>query len=237
MFPKHRIWFGGILVSLITAEAAADGCTVTDIPSLQLCVEQLSSYNSIEINNDLTCSASSCCGPNGTALLSIANQSDKFLNGSGAVGVYVGQYRSGLPSKHVRIMDSIFAHTRANAIAIEGALPGDADAPNQISGNIFLKNHWYGLWPVPGGGITTGGQLLINATDNIQVINNIIADGYCENCSPNPTVTGIEIGTGTNQEKTSRLTIIGNYFYNLSATAIRVNPGSTVLNATFTPDN
>jgi hypothetical protein len=332
MFSKSRKWFGGLLVLLITAEAAAGGCTVTDIPSLQLCVEQLSSYDSIEIINDLTCSDSSCCGPNGTALISIVNQSDKFLNGndhtihrtgnqkicsvlniansktirvnklnldenqnsafcilaelqdgtcantlniknstdvgidvlgvyygkgyvvdienskdvylgrsifaeSGAVGVYVGQSRTGLPSKHVRIMDSIFAHTRVNAIAIEGALPGDDDAPNQISGNIFLKNHWYGLWPVPDGGITTGGQVLIDATDNIQVTNNIIADGYCENCKPNPTVTGIEIGTGTDMETTSRLTISGNYFYNLSATAIRVNPGSTVLNATFAPDN
>ena len=334
MFSKSRVWFGGLLVLLVTAEATAGGCTVTDIPSLQLCVEQISSYNSIEITNDLTCSDSSCCGPNGSALISIANQTDKFLNGNGhtihrmgnqkvcpvlniansktirvnklnfdenqnsasctldeimhggcantlnitgstdvgidtlgiyygkgylvdienskdvyvgrsifaeggAVGVYVGQFRTGLPSKHVRIMDSIFAHIRANAVAFEGALPGDADAPNQISGNIFLKNHWSGLWPVEGGGITTGGQVLIDATDNIQVTNNIIADGYCENCTPNPNVTGIEIGTGAGAraETTSRLMISGNYFYNLSATAIRVNPGSSVIGETFAPDN
>ncbi|HVT30708.1 MAG TPA: right-handed parallel beta-helix repeat-containing protein [Lacipirellulaceae bacterium] len=161
---------------------------------------------------------------------------DSIISDSGMIGVYIGNYKYGV-SKNVVIRSNVIARSRANAIAIQGAVSRDPDHPVLIEGNILTGNHWHGLWPVPGvqGGITSGGQLLLADGVNIRVTGNIIADGRCENCRPvGQTVAAIEIADqGPPPAGVAGLVIDHNDFLDGEGAAVRQNPGTEVSDITM----
>ena len=116
------------------------------------------------------------------------------ISDAGIIGLSVGHYKFG-PSRNITITDSVFARTRTNAIALQGAYSSDPAHPVLVANNVLVDNHWHGVFPVPGvpGGVTTGGQLFVGDGENIRVTGNIIAGHPCDNCYRAHHVTGIEI--------------------------------------------
>jgi len=146
---------------------------------------------------------------------------------AGIIGLYVGHFKLG-PTRNVVIANNIFAHSRTNAVALQG-VTGVTSAPALVLGNTFTNNHWHGLWPVAGqdAGITTGGQLLVAAGENIRIVGNVIADGRCENCNPPRGVTAIELSeTGVAPDGVAGIAIDHNQFLNGADKAIYQNPRS-----------
>ncbi len=149
---------------------------------------------------------------------------------AGMIGLYVGHWKYA-PSKNVAITRSQFVRARTNGVAIQGASAGTT--PNLVMDNLFLKNHWHGLWPVAGiaNGITSGGELLIDDAASIRVAGNAVGDGRCENCNPTgQPVPALELGepSAAAPGGVSGLEITGNYFFNGAGEAVYQNPGSTV---------
>lgn len=146
------------------------------------------------------------------------------MAGAGQIGLYVGHWKYGT-SRNVTITHSVFARTRTNAVAVEGA-----DGVT-ITANVFTSNHWHGLWPVPGakGGITTGGQLLLADATNAKVTGNVFANGACGNCVPRgQAVLTIELGGGATDPGVRGLTIANNAVLNASGPAFHQNTGAHV---------
>jgi len=119
------------------------------------------------------------------------------------------------------ISDSVFEGARANAIALQGVL-ADPNDPTLISNNILNRNQWIGVFPVVPGNpaLSPGGQLLLDDGNNIEVVNNIIADGLCTACYQTKTTVGtgiaaVEIGDPNfPQFGVNGLNLHDNYFYN-----------------------
>jgi hypothetical protein len=157
------------------------------------------------------------------------------LSESGIIGLYVGHYKFA-PSTNVVIADSIFAHTRTNALALQGAY-GNREQPVLIINNVFVRNHWHGLWRVPGikDGIATGGQVLIADASDVRFTNNIVTDSTCSNCNPaRQVVGGVEIGDAPKPPAgVSGLVIDGNYIYSNEGTAFGQNPSTPVTDVTI----
>jgi hypothetical protein len=143
-----------------------------------------------------------------------------FLNSiiadSGQIGLYIGNYKYG-PSRNILVADSTFAKSRANGVAIQGAI-GSPSSPIKIENNLFLDNHWHGVWPVahgPKGALTTGGQLLIADGQNILVSGNVIANGVCGSCWHSQAVAAIELGDSPAKPGgVEDVKIVGNDFLN-----------------------
>jgi hypothetical protein len=149
------------------------------------------------------------------------------ISEAGIIGLYVGHFKYG-HSTNIVVADSVFARSRTNAIALQGAYGADRADPVLVIDNVFNKNHWHGLWPVPGvkNGITSGGQILIADGADIRIAGNIEADAACENCNPPQTVTAVEIA---DQPKppggVQRLMIEYNDIYGGAGIAFYQNPG------------
>jgi hypothetical protein len=111
---------------------------------------------------------------------------------AGIIGLYVGHFKFG-PSHDIQITNSLFVRNRTNAIALQGAYSDNPQHPVLVSDNVFVENHWHGLWPIPGG-VTTGGQIFIGDGSNVRVSGNIVSGRPCENCFRSTHVNGIEIG-------------------------------------------
>ena len=140
--------------------------------------------------------------------------SKSAISEAGIIGLYVGYG----PSTNVAITDSVIARTRTNGIALQGAYSTDPEDPILVTKNILTGNHWHGLWSTgpgyPPGTVTGGGQVLVADGQNVRVVNNIIADGYCENCYPGPSIVEMELNDGsTNATGVLGLTVEYNYFY------------------------
>lgn len=159
------------------------------------------------------------------------------LSESGMIGLYVGHFKYGA-SKNVVIAESVFAGTRTNAIALQGADSDNPQSPVLVIGNVVNRNHWHGLWPVPNvpGGVTTGGQVLAGDGSNMRIADNIIGDGNCENCVPRGQyVNAIEFADVVPAPGGVRgLTIDDNYLYNGTKAAIRYDPGSRASDVNIT---
>jgi hypothetical protein len=166
--------------------------------------------------------------------------SNSAISEAGIIGLYVGHFSYG-PSSNIAITNSVFARTRTNAIAFLGA-NGESSDPVLVTGNIFTRNHWHGLWltdqtKYPAGTVTGGGELFIAEGHNLRIVNNIIADGYCVNCYPGPAIAAVEVGGG-NTPGVSGLVIDNNHFYNGgNAPAIYQNPGAKVLSVQIENNN
>lgn len=158
------------------------------------------------------------------------------LSDSGIIGLYVGHYKYA-PSKNVVIADSVIAHSRTNGVAIQGASGTNSSNPVLVMNNIFVGNHWHGLWPVPGvpHGITSGGQVLVGDAANIRLTGNIVGNGVCGNCNPvGQQVSGIEIGDDTQlRPGVFNIQLDHNYLYSDHGTAFYQNPGTRVSELTI----
>ena len=70
------------------------------------------------------------------------------ISDAGIIGLYVGHYKYG-PSRNVVVTDSVFARSRTNAAVLQGAYSSDPAHPVLVANNVFVDNHWHGLWPIP----------------------------------------------------------------------------------------
>jgi hypothetical protein len=117
------------------------------------------------------------------------------ISDAGIIGLYVGQFKYA-PSTDIIIRDSSFIRSRTNGVALDGAYPSSPQAHNIVENNVFIDNHWHGLWPaghIPGG-ITSGGQLLVANGRDITVSGNKFFGHPCGNCRPKNAISAIEIG-------------------------------------------
>jgi hypothetical protein len=153
---------------------------------------------------------------------------DMFQSGifnAGIIGFYVG-HEDFAPSYRIRLRDSYFVGARANGIAIEGAR-GMQVGDNLISGNVIQGNHWHGLWTASPGVIHPGGQLLIAMGGQMAIRENVIADGFCENCARHA-VGGIELGTSSHPTGVRVLEISNNAIYNNHESPMYLNEGASL---------
>jgi polygalacturonase len=153
------------------------------------------------------------------------------LTNSGVLGLYVGH--DSKASTNVRIQNSTFNDNQTNAVALLG-VSGSSVTDNMVSNNIFRRNHWRGQWAVAaryGTGFTGGGQMYIAQASGLTVSDNLIEDGYCENCFVQQRmgsgVSGIEIAIPSRNSVTNTL-ITNNVVNNHDAWGIFVNQGSTL---------
>jgi hypothetical protein len=153
------------------------------------------------------------------------------LTNSGVLGLYVGH--DSKASTNVRIQNSTFNDNQTNAVALLG-VSGSSVTDNIVSNNIFRRNHWRGQWTVAaryGTGFTGGGQMYIAQASGLTVSDNLIEDGYCENCFVQQRmgsgVSGIEIAIPSRNSVTNTL-ITNNVVNNHDAWGIFVNQGSTL---------
>jgi hypothetical protein len=153
------------------------------------------------------------------------------LTNSGVLGLYVGH--DGKPSTNVRIQHSTFNDNQTNALALLG-VSGSSLTDNIVSNNTFRRNHWRGQWAVEaryGTGFTGGGQMYIAQASGLTVSDNLIEDGYCENCfvqqHMGSGVSGIELAIPGRNSVTNTL-ITNNVVNNHDAWGIFVNQGSSL---------
>ncbi|MFT4729341.1 MAG: polygalacturonase, partial [Granulosicoccus sp.] len=153
------------------------------------------------------------------------------LTNSGVLGLYVGH--DGKASTNVRIQHSTFNDNQTNALALLG-VSGSSLTDNIISNNTFRRNHWRGQWAVAarfGTGFTGGGQVYIAQASGLTVSDNLIEDGYCENCfiqqRMGSGVSGIELAIPGRNSVTNTL-ITNNVVNNHDAWGIFVNQGSSL---------
>ncbi len=123
---------------------------------------------------------------------------DSRLINSGVLGLYIGH--GNRASTNVRVENSTFVDNQTNALALLGVTGGDPSV-NRIINNRFLRNHRRGQWPVApqfGTGLTGGGQVYLAQASGVTFENNLIRDGYCDNCfvqkRARSGVTGLELG-------------------------------------------
>lgn len=120
------------------------------------------------------------------------------ISDAGVIGMLITckydwcENESSLKSKNIKVNNSIFSFSRTNALVIE-RIESTETRHNEITDNIFNRNHYHGLW-YPGGinQPSPGGQVLINGSNNLSIKNNLISDGRCYNCI-NWDVAGFEL--------------------------------------------
>lgn len=174
---------------------------------------------------------------NGKGYVIYVQQVDGFnflnssLTNSGVLGLYVGH--SDKASTNVRIQHSTFNDNQTNALALLG-VTGSSVNDNIVSNNIFRRNHWRGQWAVEaryGTGFTGGGQMYIAQASGLTIRDNLIEDGYCENCFVQQYmgsgVSGIELAIPRQNSVTNTL-ITNNIVNNHDAWGIFVNQGSSL---------
>lgn len=153
------------------------------------------------------------------------------LTNSGVLGLYVGH--SDNASTNIRIQHSTFNDNQTNALALLGVI-GSSVTDNIVSNNTFRRNHWRGQWAVAaryGTGFTGGGQMYIAQASGLTIRDNLIEDGYCENCFVQrfmgSGVSGIELAIPGRNSVTNAL-ISNNIVNNHDAWGIFVNEGSSL---------
>jgi hypothetical protein len=153
------------------------------------------------------------------------------LTNSGVLGLYVGH--NDKASTNVRIQHSTFNDNQTNALALLG-VTGSSVNDNIVSNNIFRRNHWRGQWAVAarfGTGLTGGGQMYIAQASGLTIRDNLIEDGYCENCfiqsRMGSGVSGIELAK-PGRNSVSNTLITNNIVNNHDAWGIFVNQGSSL---------
>lgn len=150
------------------------------------------------------------------------------IHNAGIIGLYIGSFYNNRRSSNVVVQNSIFTRVATNALVLQGV---SGATVNYITGNTFLNNHHHGAWSLCGASgtnICNGGQMYIPDATNVQITQNIVGDGFCENC-PNVgefefPVWGVELGAAASADQAvSKVLIEGNYFYNHGYAAILKN--------------
>lgn len=152
------------------------------------------------------------------------------VRNSGVLGMYIGH--TGQPSRNIQVRNSRFLFNQTNGLALLG-LTGSR-AANQVSGNLFIGNHWGGQFQVApqfGTGFTGGGQVYIAQANGLTFNNNTIRHGYCVNClvtaGAGSGVTALELGL-PNQDSVRNVTINGNTLENHDAWGVGANTGTRI---------
>lgn len=155
----------------------------------------------------------------------VFNFNRSLVADSGIIGLYVGTVVGdfSVPSRYITVTDSVFTHTRTNAIAFQGVY-GDAPGHNLIRGNVLTGNHYKGMWLDPQGREINGGQLYLPNSAHVVVQGNIIGDGYCATCESTDT-WGMELGA---EDVVRDLDVSGNYLYNIKGMAFFLNANGAV---------
>jgi len=162
------------------------------------------------------------------------------LENSGVLGMYLGH--SDKSSTNITIEHSTFVDNQTNALALLG-VTGSSTSTNTISNNVFRRNHWRGQWQVAprfGTGFTGGGQLYIAQASGVTIKDNLIADGFCENCfvqrRMGTGVSGIELAI-PGMNTVNNIVIEGNVVDNHDAWGIFVNQGSALNSSIIIREN
>jgi len=153
------------------------------------------------------------------------------LHNSGVLGMYIGHGNDA--SSNIRISGSTFSDNQTNGLALLG-VRGSSITSNLVSNNVFVRNHRRGQWAVApqfGTGFTGGGQLYIAQAANVTVRDNVVRDGYCENCfvqrKNRSGVSGIEIGL-PNKASVQHVEVSGNMVTNQDGFGISQNANSAL---------
>jgi len=162
------------------------------------------------------------------------------LHNSGVLGMYIGHGNDA--SSNVQITQSTFSDNQTNGLALLG-VKGTSLTSNLVADNVFVRNHRMGQWAVEpkyGTGFTGGGQLYVAQASNITVRNNLIKDGYCENCfvqrANRSGVSGIELGR-PNQQSITNVSVRNNTILNLDGFGISQNANSNLTGNVSVRDN
>jgi Right handed beta helix region len=153
------------------------------------------------------------------------------ITATGIIGVYVGLGSSGQPSNHIKILNSVIAHSDTNAICFEGVV-GESQSDNEIGGNIIVQNHHHGVYLDPSGRPFNGGQIYLPNVTNATVHDNLIGLGYCANCN-NHMVWGVELGP----KKVDSVTFRHNVFFDSDGVAYFHNTGTPLTRTTTFKDS
>jgi len=153
------------------------------------------------------------------------------LHNSGVLGMYIGHGNDA--SSNILISNSTFSDNQTNGLALLG-VRGSSITANTVSNNVFVRNHRRGQWAVApqfGTGFTGGGQLYIAEAANLTVRDNVVKDGYCENCfvqrRNRSGVSGIEIGL-PNKASVQHVEVSGNVVTNQDGFGISQNANSAL---------
>ena len=153
------------------------------------------------------------------------------LHNSGVLGMYIGHGNDA--SSNVQILQSTFSDNQTNGLALLG-VTGQSITSNLVAENLFVRNHRKGQFAVEpryGSGFTGGGQLYIAEASDVTVRNNIVKDGYCDNCfvqrRNRSGVSGIELGR-PNQRSLSNVEVSNNTMLNLDGFGISQNANSSL---------
>ena len=153
------------------------------------------------------------------------------LINSGVLGLYIGH--GDRASTNVLVENSTFIDNQTNALALLGVTGSNAGV-NRVVNNRFLRNHRRGQWQVApqyGTGFTNGGQVYIAQASGVTFENNVIRDGYCDNClvqtRARSAVTGLEIGI-PGRATVSSMLINNNHIENHDGFGIHSNVNSSI---------
>ncbi len=209
-------------------DANVGGCQVTDKCPRMVHIKRSSniSFNNTHISNG-----------KGYAFYVQGTNGFEFRNGSlhnsGVLGMYIGHGDDA--SSNISITDSVFSDNQTNGLALLG-VKGSSISSNLVANNLFVRNHRRGQWavlPQYGTGFTGGGQFYIAQATNVTVRNNVVRDGYCDNCfvqrRNRSGVSGIELGL-PNRASVSNVVLSDNRVLNNDAVGISQNSNSTLKN-------
>lgn len=162
------------------------------------------------------------------------------LHNSGVLGMYIGHDNDA--STNVHITQSTFSDNQTNGLALLG-VKGTSLTSNVVADNTFIRNHRRGQWAVEpkfGTGFTGGGQLYVAQASNVTIRNNLIKDGYCDNCFVQRVnrsgVSGIELGR-PNRQSVSNVEVRNNTILNLDGFGISQNANSSLTSNVTVRDN
>lgn len=150
---------------------------------------------------------------------------NSVISNAGIIGLYIGNV-VWQPSSNITVSHSIFSRVRTNALVSEGV-----GGTNIIDHNVFTRSHYFGLWPTPNtspsfGKPSNGGEVGFVPADNLQFTNNIITDGYCDNCwSGDGTMWGVEF-SDYQGHIAHAISLINNIFSNITGNAFWLDQGS-----------
>lgn len=152
------------------------------------------------------------------------------VSNTGIIGIYVGDgtYSSATASNNIAITNSTISYSQTNGIAFQGVY-----GTNRIENNIVEGNHHHGLWLQPNGLPYDGGQIFIPNASGVAIDNNVIANGYCDNCQ-NQMVWGLELA---GEGPLNSLNIYENYLYNSYGSALFLNAGGQIASSTLVWSN
>jgi hypothetical protein len=161
------------------------------------------------------------------------NFQNSSLHNSGVLGLYVGHGNDA--SRNISITNSVFSDNQTNGLALLG-LTGTSVNSNVGANNTFVRNHRRGQWAVApqfGTGFTGGGQFYIAQASHLTVRDNVVKDGYCDNCfvqrRHRSGVSGIELGL-PGSASVSNIVLSGNRVINHDGFAISQNSNSSLSN-------